>query len=66
MLLASNRHGVNAELLVRGHRLSRRVLAGLVRAGLVAAKHETVMAGGRAVAVVLVRITNDGRRALES
>ena len=33
-LLASSRHGVNAELLVHGQRLGRRVLAGLVRAGL--------------------------------
>jgi hypothetical protein len=37
-LLARDRHGVNAELLVRGHYFSRRVLAGLVRAELAAAK----------------------------
>jgi hypothetical protein len=65
-LLASSRQGVNAELLVHGHRLSRRILAGLVRAGLVAAKHEMVMAGGKAVEIVRLRITNDGRRLLES
>jgi hypothetical protein len=64
-LLASNRHGVSAELLVHGHGLSRRMLAGIVRAGLAAAKHEVIMAGGKAVEVVRIRITNHGRRALE-
>jgi hypothetical protein len=33
-LLASSRHGVNAELLVHGQRLGRRMLAGLVLGGL--------------------------------
>jgi hypothetical protein len=66
MLLAGSRHGVNAELLIRGHRLSRRVLAGLVRAGLAAAKREMVMAGGKAVEVVRVRITAAGRQAIEN
>jgi hypothetical protein len=65
-LLASSRQGVNAELLVHGHRLSRRILAGLVRAGLVAAKREMVMAGGKSVEVIRLRITNVGRRVLES
>ena len=64
-LLASSRHGVNAELLVRGHRLSRRVLAGLVRAGLAVTKREVIMAGGRAVEVVRIRITAKGRKAIE-
>jgi hypothetical protein len=64
-LLACSRHGVDAELLVRGHRLSRRVLAGLVRAGLAGAKHEVMMAGGKAGEVVRVRITAEGRRALD-
>jgi hypothetical protein len=40
-LLASDR--VNAELLVHGHGLSRRVLAGLVRAELVVAKRAVMM-----------------------
>jgi hypothetical protein len=65
-LLASSRHGVNAALLIHGHGLSRRMLAGLVRANLVAAKREVIMAGGKTVEVIRLRITNDGRRALES
>jgi hypothetical protein len=44
--------------------LKRRVLAGLVRAGLASAKHEVVMAGGKAVEVVRLRITAAGRRAI--
>jgi hypothetical protein len=63
-LLVSNRHGVNAELLVRGHGLSRRVLAGLVQRKLAAAKREMVMAGGKPVAIVRIRITAAGRRAI--
>jgi hypothetical protein len=51
-LLASSRHGANAELLVLGHGFKRRVLAGLVRAGLAAAEREEVVAGGKAVEVV--------------
>jgi hypothetical protein len=63
-LLASSRHGVNTELLIHGHRLSRRVLAGLVRAELVVAKREVMMAGGKAVEMVHIRITAAGRRAI--
>jgi hypothetical protein len=63
-LLASDRHGVNDELLVHGHRISRRVLAGIVRVGLASAKHEVMMAGGKAVEVVRLRITAAGRRAI--
>jgi hypothetical protein len=59
-----DRHGVNAELLVHGHGLSRRVLAGLVRAELVVAKRAVMMAGGKAVEVVKIRITAAGRRAI--
>jgi hypothetical protein len=51
-LLASSRHGVNEELLVRGHGFSRGVLASLVLRGLAAAEHEVMIAwrqgdGGR-------------------
>jgi hypothetical protein len=63
-LLASDRHGVNADLLVHGHGLSRRVLAGLVRAELLVAKRAVMMAGGKAVEVVKIRITAGGRRAI--
>jgi hypothetical protein len=62
-LLAGDRHGVNAELLLYGHGLTRRTLAGLVRAGLVATRRE-VMAGAKAVAVVRLRITTAGRSAI--
>jgi hypothetical protein len=65
-LLASNRHGVSAELLVHGHRVSRRVLAGLVRAELVVAKREVVMAGGKSLGVVRIRITAAGWRAISA
>ena len=65
-LLAGSRDGVKAELLILGHCVSRRVLAGLVRAGLAAAKREVVMAGGKAIEVVRVRITAAGRRAIGS
>jgi hypothetical protein len=41
------------------------VLAGLVRAGLAAAKREVAMASGKAVGVVRIRITAAGRRAIE-
>ncbi len=40
------------------------MLAGLVRAGLAAAEREGVMAGGRAIEIVRVRITAAGRRAI--
>ncbi len=65
-LLASSRHGANEELLVLGHGFSRRLRAGLVRRGLAAAEPEVVKAGGRAIEIVRVRITEAGRRALES
>jgi hypothetical protein len=42
------------------------MLAGQVRARLAAAKHEVIMAGDKAVEVIRLRITNDGRRVLES
>src|SRR5262249_12855864 len=64
-LLASSRHGVNEELLVRGHGLSRGGLASLVRRRLAAAEHEGMMAGGKAIEVVRFRITAAGRRAIE-
>jgi hypothetical protein len=64
-LLASGRHGVNEELLVRGHGFSRAVLASLVLRGLAAAEHEVMIAGGKAMEVVRVRITEAGRRAIE-
>jgi hypothetical protein len=57
-------HRCALELLVLGHGPSRRMLAGLVRRGLAAAKHEVMKAGGKAIEVVRVRITAAGRRAV--
>jgi hypothetical protein len=63
-LLASSHPGVNAALLVYRHGFKRGVLGGLVRRGLATADHEVMMAGGKAVEVVRVRITAAGRRAI--
>jgi hypothetical protein len=63
-LLASSRHGVNEELLIRGHGFSRGVLASLNRRRLAVTQREVAMAGGKAVEVVRVRITAAGRRAI--
>src|SRR5262249_53152643 len=65
-LLASSPHGANEDLLVHGHGFSRDVLASLVRRGFAAAEREVVMAGGKAIEVVRLRITAPGRRAVES
>jgi hypothetical protein len=63
-LLARNHPGVNAALLVYGHGFKRGVLGGLVRRRLAAAEHEVVMAGGKAVEVVRIKITAAGRSAI--
>ena len=64
-LLASSRHGLNEELLLRGHGISRGVLSSLVRRRLAAREREVVMAGGKAIEMVRLRITVAGRRAIE-
>jgi hypothetical protein len=64
-LLVSSGPGVNAALLVYGHGFKRRVLAGLIRRRLAAAEREAVIAGGKAVEMVRLRITAAGRRAIE-
>jgi hypothetical protein len=64
-LLASSRHGLNEELLLRGHGFSRGVLVSLVRRQLAAREPEVQMAGAKPVEVVRVRITVAGRRAIE-
>jgi len=64
-LLAGSRDGVNEELLVYGHGFTRRMLAGLVGAGLVTERCEVIMAGAKTVEVCKVRITAMGRRAIE-
>ena len=50
---------------MRGHGISRRMLAGLVRTGLVAEEREVIKAGGKTIEVVRVRITEAGRKAIE-
>ena len=63
-LLVGSRHGVNEELLLRGHGVSRGVLSSLVRRRLATRDREVVMAGGKAIEVVRFRITAAGRRAV--
>jgi ribosomal protein S3AE len=65
-LLASSCHGAHEELLVHGHAFSRDVLASLVRRRFAAAEREVMMAGGKAIEVVRLRITEARRRAVES
>jgi hypothetical protein len=62
-LLASSPDGVNEELLLLDHGFTRRMLTGLVRAGL--AEREVVKAGGKPIEVVRVRITAVGWRAID-
>ncbi len=63
-LLASSPHGATEELLIHGHGLSRRLLVGLVRAGLATVERRVIIAGNTLVEVGKVRITTAGRRAL--
>jgi len=61
--LLAGSHGVNAELLVHGHYFSRRVLAGLIHAGLAAVERKVT--AGKAIEVVrIIRITAAGRKAI--
>jgi hypothetical protein len=64
-LLAGIPHGVNEELLIHGHGFKRQMLVGLVRFGLAPAEREAMMADGKPVEVVRIRITNAGWRAIE-
>jgi hypothetical protein len=64
-LLASNPRGVNGEMLVLGHHFTRRMVSGLVSTGLARTQHQVIKAGTKPVEVVRLRITDDGRRALE-
>jgi len=63
-LLASCPFGAT-EAIMLAHGFTRRMLAGLSRAGLATAPGKTVKAGDNAIAVGRVRITAAGRRALE-
>jgi hypothetical protein len=64
-LLAGSPHGVTEELLVFSHGFSRRMLAGVVRAGFAIVKRRVIMAGDTPVEVGRVSITAAGRRAIE-
>ncbi|HLK81602.1 MAG TPA: hypothetical protein VKT99_08915 [Xanthobacteraceae bacterium] len=63
-LLAGSPHGVTEELLVFSHGFSRRMLAGLIRAGFATVKRRVIMAGGTPVEVGRVSISAAGRRAI--
>jgi hypothetical protein len=62
-LLAASPDGATEAILL-AHGLSIDLLVELVRAGLATAKAERVVAGGRAMEIARVRITEAGRRAL--
>jgi hypothetical protein len=64
-LLASSPHGATEALLVRAHGFSSDMITGLVRDGLATAERETMKAGAKPVEVVRVRITDNGRKAIE-
>jgi hypothetical protein len=64
-LLAVDRRGLT-ETLLRTYGFTLRMLAGLIRAGLATAQRQTVKAGGQAIKVIRIRITEAGRREIES
>ena len=61
-LFASRPNGLTKKLLVRAHGL----IAGLVRTGLATAERESVNTRGKTIEVIRVRITDAGRRTIES
>jgi hypothetical protein len=64
-LLASSPHGATEALLVRAHGFNSDMITSLVRAGLATAERETMKAGAKPFEVVRVRITDNGRKAIE-
>jgi hypothetical protein len=65
-LLASSRHGLTVKLLLT-YGFTRRLLTGLVHTGLATAQPESVKgADGETIEAVHMRITETGRRAIES
>jgi hypothetical protein len=60
----SSQSSVDLPLSCVPHGFKRHALAGLVQRKLAAAEREEVMAGGKAVEVVRIRITAAGRRAI--
>ena len=65
-LLAGSPHGATEELLAYGHGFTRRMLAGLIRAGLATVQRRVIVAGDTPVEVGKVMITDAGRRAIEA
>jgi len=63
-LLASSPHGATEELLAYGPGFSRRMVAGLVLAGLATVRRRVIMASDTPVEVGKVMITGAGRDAL--
>ena len=64
-LLAVDRRGLT-ETLLRTYGFTLRMLAGLIRSGLATAQRQTVKAGGQAIKVTRIRITEAGRQAIGS
>jgi hypothetical protein len=64
-LLASTPRGTTEDLLVLAHGFSHDTVAGLVHAGLLTVVTETLRVAGPTVKVERVKITDDGRSALE-
>jgi hypothetical protein len=64
-LLAGRARGLTkSTMLMRG--FAAELLAELVRDGLAAAESEHMRAGGRSIEVIRLRVTDPGRRAIES
>jgi hypothetical protein len=63
-LLASSVNGCTASLLL-AHGFTSALIAGLVDSGLATSTTERVLAGGRSVEVMRLRITDRGRVALQ-
>jgi hypothetical protein len=64
-LLADNRNGVT-EALMLAHGFGVKLLADLCIAGLATATAERMVAGGRTMEAVRMKITDAGRRTLKS
>ncbi|HKD27838.1 MAG TPA: hypothetical protein VKC66_18275 [Xanthobacteraceae bacterium] len=63
-MLASQRHGINEELLILGYGFSRRMPVGLIHRVLAAAKPKVMQAGGETIEVSRIGITKAGRQAI--
>ena len=65
MLAASeDQYDAYSQALLMAHGFTLPLIADVVKAGFAGAKTERIFAGGEAVAITRVRITNAGRQAL--